>query len=191
LTQVLSEGGFRVEATAGGHDALAAADEALPALAILEIKLPDICGYEVSRALRERHGDALAIMFISEHRKEATDRVAGFLLGADDYMGKPIEVAELLVRCRALTRRVGSRMASTASANGRGGLTERELEVLRLLADGLDQATIASRLFITAKTVGKHIEHILRKLPARSRAEAVSIAYRRGLQRPPTAATAS
>ena len=53
--------------------------------------------------------------------------------------------------------------------------------MLGLLAEGLDQRAIARRLFIAPKTVGKHIEHILAKLPARSRAEAVAIAYRRGL----------
>ena len=65
-----------------------------------------------------------------------------------------------------------------------GGLTRREMEVLQLLALGLDQPKIAERLVISPKTVSKHIEHILEKLPARSRAEAVAIAYQRGLHAP-------
>lgn len=53
--------------------------------------------------------------------------------------------------------------------------------MIQQLADGLDQPTIASRLFITPKTVAKHIEHTLRKLGVHSRAEAVAVAYQRGL----------
>ena len=61
------------------------------------------------------------------------------------------------------------------------GLTRRELQVLRLLADGQAQAEIASELVISTKTVGTHIEHILSKLDVRSRAQAVALAYREDL----------
>jgi DNA-binding NarL/FixJ family response regulator len=60
-------------------------------------------------------------------------------------------------------------------------LTSREFEVLTLLSDGLDQTAIAERLVISPKTVGTHIERILGKLGARSRAQAVAIAYRDAL----------
>ena len=61
------------------------------------------------------------------------------------------------------------------------GLTAREREVFALLAQGLDQDEIAGSLFISPKTVGTHIEHILGKLGVRSRAQAVALAYRRNL----------
>jgi DNA-binding CsgD family transcriptional regulator len=59
-----------------------------------------------------------------------------------------------------------------------GRLTKRESEILQLLADGLTQKQIAERLFISPKTVGTHIEHILLKLGVRTRAQAVAVAYR-------------
>jgi DNA-binding NarL/FixJ family response regulator len=189
MTSTLRQGGFDVDATDSGTQALEVANRHAPELAILEVRVGDICGYEICRALREQHGNGVAIMFASADRQEAPDRVAGFLLGADDYVGKPLTADELLARAKALIRRVSGRGRGPVS-QPRSGLTERELEVLRLLADGLDQATIAQRLFITPKTVSKHIEHILTKLPARSRAEAVAIAYRRGLHAPKPLVTA-
>jgi DNA-binding NarL/FixJ family response regulator len=187
---VLEEAGFDVEGVADGDQALAAARRLCPHLVVLEVRMRGMCGYEVCRTLREQFGDSMAIMFMSGDRTDSADRVAGLLLGADDYVGKPVTPDELMARARALVRRV-VRRASSTPPDEHAGLTERELEVLRLLADGLDQATIARTLVITPKTVGKHIEHILHKLPARSRAEAVAIAYQRGLHRPSAPAHAS
>lgn len=180
VRRVLQRDGFRTECLAGGEEALAAAYRLPPRAVVLEVRLRDICGYEVCRALRARFGDSISIVFMSGDRTDPSDRVAGLLLGADDYLVKPVAPDELLTRLRALVRRVGVR-SQRDGAGARAGLTDRELEVLRLLADGFDQAAIARRLVISPKTVAKHLEHILRKLPARSRAEAVAIAYRRGL----------
>jgi DNA-binding CsgD family transcriptional regulator len=60
-------------------------------------------------------------------------------------------------------------------------LTNREMEVLRLLAEGLEQDEIARHLFITRKTVGTHIENVMRKLGVRTRSQAVALAYREDL----------
>jgi DNA-binding response OmpR family regulator len=180
---LLERAGFKAEAVATGEQALEAARRERPQLVVLEVRLGDISGYEVCRALREEFGDGLGIMFVSADRTDSCDRIAGLLIGADDYVGKPLARDELLARVRALARRAGAYDHLKAPAL-RHGLTGRELEVLGLLADGNDQQAIAARLFITPKTVGKHIEHILTKLPARSRAEAVSIAYRQGLHSP-------
>jgi DNA-binding CsgD family transcriptional regulator len=64
---------------------------------------------------------------------------------------------------------------------GASGLTPRELQVLRLLADGLSQTAIADQLVLSPKTVGNHIEHILSKLGVRSRSQAIAMAYRSDL----------
>jgi DNA-binding NarL/FixJ family response regulator len=181
--------GFRAEGVATGEQALEAARRRRPRLVVLEVRLGDISGYEVCRALREEFGDGLGILFVSADRTDPCDRVAGLLLGADDYLGKPLVGDELLARVRALARRAGAYDHLKAPAL-QAGLTSRELEVLHLLADGEDQHAIARRLYITPKTVAKHIEHILTKLPARSRAEAVAIAYQRGLHAPRPIATA-
>jgi DNA-binding NarL/FixJ family response regulator len=177
---LVERAGFRSEAVSTGEQALEAARRERPQMVLLEVRLGDISGYEVCRALREEFGDTLGIMFVSADRTDPCDRVAGLLIGADDYLPKPLAGDELLARMRALARRAGAYDHLKAPAL-RTGLTGRELQVLQLLAEGNDQQAIAERLFITPKTVGKHIEHILTKLPARSRAEAVAIAYRRGL----------
>ena len=120
----------------------------------------------------------MPIIFLSGERTEWYDRVGGLLLGADDYIVKPFAPDELVARVRTLLRR-----AERPVREGpvRSNLTAREFEVLRLLADGLSQADIAARLFISSKTVATHIEHILDKLEVRSRAQAVAFAYREGL----------
>lgn len=180
IGRVLGRGGFRTESHATGEGALAAAHREPPRLVVLEVRLADISGYEVCRALKDAFGDAIGVVFTSRDRTEPSDRVAGLLLGADDYLEKPLAGDELLARVRGLLRRSGA-LPGARIERDRCDLTRRELDVLRLLADGLDQPAIARQLYIAPKTVGKHIEHILRKLPARSRAEAVAIAYQRGL----------
>lgn len=188
LATLLSRAGFRANVVTSGEQALEEARRERPQLVLLEVRLEDISGYEVCRALREDFGDAVGIMFVSGDRNEASDRVAGLLLGADDYLGKPVAEDEFVARVRGLARRAGAYDHLKAPAL-RAGLTARELEVLQLLAEGCDQHAIAERLVVSPRTVGKHIEHILAKLPARSRAEAVAIAYQRGLHAPPATAT--
>jgi DNA-binding NarL/FixJ family response regulator len=180
IGRVLGRGGFRTETHATGEEALAAAHRERPRLVVLEVRLADISGYEVCRGLKEAFGDAIGVVFMSKDRTEPSDRVAGLLLGADDYLEKPLAGDELLARVRGLVRRLSAHSPLPAGGD-RSELTNRELDVLRLLAEGLDQNAIAQRLYIAPKTVGKHIEHVLQKLPARSRAEAVAIAYQRGL----------
>ena len=182
--KLLERGGWRTEAFATGEEALDAARREPRQLVILEVRLPDISGYEVCRDVKEEFGDDIAIIFTSADRTEPSDKVAGLLLGADDYLAKPLAGSELLARVIAVLRRVGATQPRKITGDRRGELTRRELEVLQLLAIGLDQPKIAERLVISPKTVSKHIEHILEKLPARSRAEAVAIAYQRGLHTP-------
>ena len=174
VTTMLETAGFACAEAASGPAALALVRGAeLPRLVVLDVQLPGISGYEVCRVLRDEVGDSLPILFVSGVRTDPLDRAAGLLLGADDYLVKPFAPDELLARIRALLRRGRPSVAT----NGNWGLTRREGEVLRLLARGLSQPEIASRLTISHKTVGTHIEHILRKTGARSRAQAVALAY--------------
>jgi DNA-binding NarL/FixJ family response regulator len=178
VADVLGRAGFSVVQAASGEEALEAAERMRPSLAILDVNMPEMSGYALCRELRERFGNELLIVFLSGVRTEAFDRVAGLLIGADDYLSKPFAPDELVARAEALIRRApvpavdGSRLK---------GLTPRELEVLRLLAEGRRQPEIAEQLVISPGTVGKHIEHILEKLGAHSRAEAVAVAYREDL----------
>jgi len=160
-----------VHTAATGEAALDAAQAGPPALVVLDVQLPGMSGYEVCRALRAAHGNSVRILFLSGARTEHLDRVAGLLLGGDDYLVKPFAPDELLARVHVLLRH--THPPSRARVRG---LTPRELDVLRLLADGLDQKAVAARLVISPNTVATHIEHILGKLGARSRAHAVSLA---------------
>lgn len=162
-------------AEAGDADAaLAEARRVRPSLALVDVCLPGVSGYEVCRLLRAELGAGLPVIFVSGERTESYDRVAGLLVGGDDYVVKPFAPDELVARVRGLIRRTGV-------AQDDRGLTRREREVLSLLADGLAQREIARRLVVSPKTVGTHIEHILEKLGAHSRAEAVAIAFRHDL----------
>jgi DNA-binding NarL/FixJ family response regulator len=173
LAQFLESAGYRVWQAARGDAALAVARERRPSIAILEIPLPVLSGYEVCRALKTEHGPSFPVLFLSGRRTESYDRVAGLLIGADDYLTKPYAPDELLARMRLLRPRAPELAESVESR-----LTPRETEVLRLLAQGMRQPEIADLLTISPRTVGTHIEHILRKLDVHSRAEAIALAYR-------------
>jgi DNA-binding NarL/FixJ family response regulator len=175
ISSALERAGYRTEQASTGEHALDTAQRECPAVAIVETHLPGLSGYEVCREFRDRYGNDVAIIFISAKRTEETDQVAGLLLGADDYLPKPFGMDRLL----AHVRRLASRLApSTSPAVAR--LTRREREVLELLTEGLEQEQIARRLFISPRTVAKHVEHILAKLGVRSRAQAVAAAMRTG-----------
>ena len=178
LTELLEGAGYATRCAQTGEEGLALARAERPALVILDVSLSGLSGYEVCRALRDDLGERLAIMFVSGARTESFDRVAGLLVGADDYLPKPFAPDELLARVRALLRR----SAAPAAAES---LTRREREVLGLLAAGLERSEIARQLVISPKTVGTHVEHILGKLGVHTQAQAVARAYREGLVETP------
>lgn len=168
----LEAAGFGVLEATSGEAALETFADHPVALVLLEVQLPGISGYEVCHRLRARHGVGLPIVFVSGGRVEPEDRVAGLLLGADDYLVKPVAVDELLARLRSRLRDVD---------RGRDSLTPREREVVTLLADGLGPPEIGDRLGISPKTVATHVEHIYTKLGVHTRAQAVAAAFRREL----------
>jgi len=159
-----------------GSDALGGLPAHPPRIAVVEVDLADISGYEICRELRDRYGPELPIVFVSARRSEPADRVAGLLIGADDYLGKPVDLEELVVRVRKLIER-----ARRAPVARHPELTPRELEVLRMLAQGATQTQIAGELGISPKTVSSHLERVLVKTGVHSRAQAVSWAFRKGL----------
>ena len=104
VRSVLLAGGYEVVVL---HNGLAALSADEPAAAILDVNLPGVSGYQVCDTLRRAYGVGLPILFISGERTEPFDRVAGLLLGADDYLVKPFALEELVARVRALLRRLG------------------------------------------------------------------------------------
>jgi DNA-binding NarL/FixJ family response regulator len=183
ISAVLQRIGCVVYEAAGGDEALDIAETVRPQLVILDVNLPRVTGYEVCRELRDSFGDTISIMFVSGIRSEPLDRVAGLLIGADDYVVKPFDPDELVSRARVLLeRRNGSRVVPSPEP-AVAELTNREREVLRLLARGRSQAEIAGELFISPKTVATHLQRTLAKLGVHSRAQAVAVAHRAGLLR--------
>jgi DNA-binding NarL/FixJ family response regulator len=178
LASALTKAGFRALQAESGEEALSLTRTSAPVAVILEVPLGSLSGYEVCHSLRAELPE-LPIMFLSGHRTESYDRVAGLLLGADDYLVKPYADGELIARLTNLYRRSRSRTLGAARR-----LTKRELEVLELLGEGLRHEDIARRLYISPKTVATHVEHILRKLGVRSRAEAIAVAYREEILQP-------
>ena len=174
IATILADAGYATREADSGADALRAARSEAPALVLLDVNLPGMCGYEVCRLLRDEFGDQFPIVFVSGARTESFDRVAGLLLGANDYISKPFREDELLARVQSLLLRRHA-VAARALASR---LTARELQVLRLLSTGLGPDDIARLMVISPKTVGAHVEHIYMKLGVQTRAQAVAVAYR-------------
>ena len=158
LTEVFSAAGFTALTAASGEEALELAVSDKPALVVLDVCLPGCSGYEVCSRLRQTFGQTIGIVFLSGERTESLDRVAGLLLGADDYVTKPFDPDQLVARVRAILRRGAHELPKQTSgltrreqqvlqllAEGRAQAEIAELEVLQLLAEGLDQAEIAER----------------------------------------------
>jgi DNA-binding NarL/FixJ family response regulator len=181
LSVLLEHVEYPVVEASDGRTALAAARESRPAAVILDICLPSLSGYEVCRELRNLYGDELPILFVSGQRVEPLDRAAGMLVGADDYLVKPVDPDELLARIRRLLERggAGSRAVDGVTLD----LTKREIEVLQCVAEGLAPGRIAELLVISPKTVSSHVQRILAKLGVHTRAQAVAVAYEAGLIR--------
>jgi DNA-binding NarL/FixJ family response regulator len=176
LARLLERAGLGTVEAVTAEEGLGAAREHRPSLVVLEVALAEGNGYELCRELREEFGERLPIVFVSAARTESYDRTAGFMVGADDYITRPYDPGEFIARTRRLLDRTPAEFGSHSPS-----LTGREREVLTLLVEGLTQKEIARQLTISFKTVGKHIEHILTKLDAHTRTQAVARAVRERL----------
>ena len=181
--------GYDARPTPTGDELIERLGPDRPILAIVEVELPGAAnGLEVMRQLHESFDGDLPVILVSASQTDAFDRMAGLMLGADDYLSKPLDAGELLARVKRSLRRT----APKANGNGHGhaqdentaGLSPREREILGLLAEGRTQGQIAGELVISSKTVATHIQHILAKLGVHTRAQAVAFAFRRGLVEP-------
>ena len=173
-----------------GADALRLVALHHPDVLVLDVNLPDINGVEVTRRLREQ-GETAAILVMTVHDDSRT--VFGLLEnGATGYVLKDeaLETLERAVRAVArgeswlsptVARQVVKRAVGDVIAAPESLLTPRELEVLRLLAQGLDNAAIAQQLVVTRRTVQNHVSNIYGKLNLTSRTETALYAIRHGL----------
>jgi len=159
-------GGTEVEMVVSGDAALRSATEHLPDLVILDLNIPVLSGLEVCRILRARPDSAYVPIIMLTAMSSERERVAGFELGADDYVTKPFSVRELAARVRAvLRRRHGQDTSAAANAIYRGAhltadfdavsvaveghpvrLTRREFELLRFLVENRNRVLSRDRL---------------------------------------------
>ena len=134
----LTREGFRVETAASGTDALAAIHRELPDLLVLDRMLPGLSGDEVLKTLKGETATRALPVLVLTARREQEDRIAGFELGADDYLTKPFSPRELVLRVHAILRRA----RETASpAGGRTlvvGPLRMDLAAHQATVDGLE-----------------------------------------------------
>lgn len=177
-----------------GVEAVRLASEYAPDVVLMDLKLPEMDGITATRKLVEISPRTQVIVLTSYHDDEHI--FPAIRAGAISYVLKDIRPAALadVVRKAAvgeavLHPRVARRLMqeinrSRAVADALAALTEREVEVLRLVGEGLSNAEIAARLVISEKTAKSHISNILSKLHLADRTQAAVYAWREGLMHP-------
>jgi DNA-binding NarL/FixJ family response regulator len=191
-TAALLRGDERIEVVglaSDGREALRMAEARRPDVVLLDLEMPVLGGIEACAALRERVPDTeVMILTVSENEP---DLYAALRVGASGYLLKdmpPAELVEAVLEAGRGEPRIAPRMAGRLLAEMgvlRGSvpepleeLSDREREVLALLAEGLRNREIAERLVVTEATVKTHVRHVLEKLRLRNRAEAAAFAAR-------------
>jgi DNA-binding NarL/FixJ family response regulator len=185
-----------------GAQALELARRRRPDVILMDVRMPRLDGVEATRRLVEKGSQARILILTTfdfdEYVYEALRAGASGFLLKDVQPAQLVEAIRVVARGEALlaptvTRRLLDRFArDLPGAPGEpppelSSLTERELEVLGLLASGLSNAELAERLFLSETTVKTHVSSILRKLGLRDRVQAVVLAYQAGLARPGSA----
>lgn len=177
-----------------GEQAIALAEELAPQVVLMDITLPDISGIEVTRILRKIHPE-IAIVALTIHEDEQYF-FEMLKAGATGYVPKRAAPEDLISAieaasqgevylypplAKALVSDFLDRAREEPEHSTINDLTEREQEVLGLLADGFTNEQIAEKLVISKHTVARHRENLMRKLNLHSRGELVKYAIRRGL----------
>ncbi|HYV82350.1 MAG TPA: response regulator transcription factor [Pyrinomonadaceae bacterium] len=170
------------EAATGG-EAIQRFKEHVPDVTLLDLRLPDMSGIDVLIAIRSEFPEARLVMLTTFEGDVEVQRA--LQAGARGYLLKnmpPSELLDVIRQVHAGKKRIPPEIASQLLEHmSDEGLTEREVEVLREVADGNRNREIAERLFISEETVKVHIKHIMEKLGAADRTQAVAIGVRRGI----------
>jgi DNA-binding NarL/FixJ family response regulator len=194
-----TEDGIEVVAEVGdGESAVAAARRLLPDLALMDIRMPGLDGLEATRRIVASGSGCRVVMLTTFDVDEYV--YAALEAGASGFLLKDVSPEQLVGAIRmvmagdallapSITRRLIERFvrpdrSSVGSPRQLGSLTEREREVLVLLARGMSNAELAERLHLSEATVKTHVARILSKLQLRDRVQAVVLAYESGLVQP-------
>lgn len=174
---------------ADGAEALAGARAVHPDVILMDLRMPGVGGVAAIRSLAE--ADIPARVLVLTTYDSDSDVVPALEAGATGYLLKDSPRDELVRAIRSAARgeavlapSVASRLVSQLRAPEHATLSDRELEVLRLVAQGETNRGVAARLFVSEATVKTHLLHIYTKLDVNDRAAAVATAYERGLITP-------
>jgi DNA-binding NarL/FixJ family response regulator len=166
-----------------GRDAIQQFQKHQPDITLMDLRLPDMSGIEVMIAIRTEFPDARIIMLTTFEGDVEIQRALE--AGARGYMLKsmpPKELLEVIRQVHAGKKKIPPEIAAHIAEHiSDESLTVREVEVLREIAGGNRNRDIAEKLFITEETVKVHIKHIMEKLAANDRTQAVAIGVRRGI----------
>jgi len=183
-----AEDGFEVAGEAGrGDEGLAMIARLSPDVVLLDITMPGGNGLEVAAQMRTAAPNT-RFLFLTMHDDDASISKA-IALGADGYVLKTASTDELLTALHAISEggsylspAVARRVIDLAGGKSpTANLTDRELEILRLLAQGARPGQVAEKLFVSIKTVKNHLTSVYAKLGVQTGAQAVAEAYRKGL----------
>ena len=170
------------EASTGG-EALQLFKELQPDVTLMDLRLPDMSGIDTLIALRSEFPEARIIMLTTFEGDVEIQRA--LQAGARGYLLKnmpPSELVDVIRQVHAGKKRIPPAIASQLAEHmSYETLTDREVEVLREVAGGNKNRDIANKLFISEETVKVHIKHIMEKLGASDRTQAVTIGVRRGI----------
>ncbi|HSS61098.1 MAG TPA: response regulator transcription factor [Candidatus Limnocylindrales bacterium] len=177
-----------------GEDAIAAVRRLRPDVVLMDVRMPRLDGVEATRRIVESQSGCRIVMLTTFDLDEYV--YAALRAGACGFLLKDVTPDRLIAAVRlvgdgdamlapSITRRLIERYAARSIADslrrGLDSLTEREAEVLRLMARGLGNQEIAEKLFVSEATVKTHVGHILDKLNVENRVQAVVAAYESGL----------
>jgi len=170
------------EAT-NGQEAIRSYRDKMPDVTLMDLRLPDMSGIDAMIAIRSEFSDARIIILTTFAGDAEIQRALE--AGARAYLLKsmpPKELVDAIRQVHAGKKRIPSEIAAfLAEHYSDENLTGREIEVLRQIAGGNRNRDIAEKLFISEETVKVHIKHIMEKLGAADRTQAVAIAVRRGI----------